>query len=85
VDRIDRQNYCGEVYDFTIPGDHTLWADGVLVHNCEPCITADSGTMLSPQDAVLLGPPNPDCQGGDFCRCTLVWVLSDDPAAFAAV
>lgn len=54
-------------------------------NSCEPCVSADTGTMLAPQDAVLLGPPNPSCDGGDFCRCTLVWVLSDDPAALAAV
>lgn len=49
--------------------------------SCDPCIEADTGEMLSPSDAVALGPPNPNCLGGEFCRCTLVWVLSDDPAA----
>ena len=53
--------------------------------SCDPCVTADDGTLLSPDDAVALGPPNPDCEGGDKCRCTIVWVLSDDPAALSAV
>ena len=48
---------------------------------CDPCIAADTGAVLPPDEALALGPPNPDCAGGDRCRCMLVWVLSDDPAA----
>jgi 8-oxo-dGTP pyrophosphatase MutT (NUDIX family) len=53
--------------------------------SCDPCIEDDTGELLAPSDAVALGPPNPDCLGGDFCRCTIIWVLSDDPAALASV
>jgi hypothetical protein len=52
--------------------------------SCDPCITADNGVLLSPQEAVALGPPNPYCAGQDRCRCALVWVLSPDPAALQA-
>lgn len=85
VDAIDAQPYAGEVYDFAIPDDHTLWAQGLLVHNCDECARADDGRLLKPGDAIALGPPNPLCAGQDFCRCALVWVLSDDAAALQAV
>ena len=52
---------------------------------CDPCGTADDGTLLSPDEAVAIGPPNPNCAGGDKCRCALVWVMSDDPAALQAM
>ena len=51
---------------------------------CGACEKADDGTLLSIDDAVTLGPPNPDCDGADRCRCMLLWVLSSDPAALAA-
>lgn len=25
------------VYDFTVPGDHSFVAGGIVVHNCGPC------------------------------------------------
>lgn len=50
-------------------------------NTCGECEKADDGTLLSPDAALALGPPNPDCDGGDRCRCMLVWVLSNDPAA----
>ena len=52
--------------------------------SCDPCVAADTGQMLTPEAAVALGPPNPDCKGADYCRCALIWVLSNDPSALAA-
>jgi hypothetical protein len=49
--------------------------------SCDPCVASDDGKLLSPDEAITLGPPNPNCLGGDYCRCMLVWVLSSDPAA----
>ncbi len=53
--------------------------------SCDECVKADDGKLLSPDEAVALGPPNPLCAGQDRCRCALVWVLSSDPAALATV
>lgn len=52
--------------------------------SCDSCIAADTGDVLSPEDALALGPPNPECDGQERCRCMLVWVLSSDPAAMQA-
>ena len=41
VAHIESEPYSGEVYDFTIPGDETFWAERVLVHNCQPCAAID--------------------------------------------
>lgn len=53
--------------------------------SCDPCIDADTGDILSPEEAVGLGPPNPDCEGGEYCRCAIVWTVSTDPAAMSMV
>jgi hypothetical protein len=37
VTRVDQALYDGTVYDFTIPGDHSFVAGGIVVHNCGPC------------------------------------------------
>lgn len=51
--------------------------------SCDQCQIADDGIVRSLDDPVLqaIDPPNPLCAGGDFCRCMIVWVLADDPAA----
>lgn len=72
--------YSGEVYDFTIPGDHTFWAEGVLVHNCGPCRQVDGrwlGNAEPGLDMVQRSYPNGgyvDCEGGVRCRGTVVSV-----------
>lgn len=50
---------------------------------CDQCQIADDGIVRALDDPVLLSiePPNPLCAGGDFCRCMIVYVLADDPAA----
>lgn len=50
---------------------------------CDQCQIADDGIVRSLDDPVLqaIDPPNPLCAGGDFCRCMIVYVLADDPAA----
>jgi hypothetical protein len=53
--------------------------------SCDACIAADTGDILPVADAMALGPPNPDCEGGDFCRCLILWVLSGDAAALQGI
>lgn len=48
---------------------------------CDECEASDTGDLVSLDQAQLLGPPNPQCAGGDRCRCMLVYVTSDDPTA----
>lgn len=53
--------------------------------SCDPCIAADTGDVLAMDQALALGPPNPNCEGQDRCRCLILWVLSSDPAAIQAI
>jgi hypothetical protein len=39
---------------------------------CEPCAAEDGQTANSEDD--LQPTPNPDCLGGDYCRCFHVWI-----------
>jgi hypothetical protein len=39
---------------------------------CEPCAAEDGQTANSEDD--LQPAPNPDCLGGDWCRCFHVWI-----------
>jgi hypothetical protein len=50
---------------------------------CTYCQIADDGIVRPIDDPILQAtmPPNPECEGGDFCRCMLAYVLADDPAA----
>jgi hypothetical protein len=47
-------------------------------NTCDDCETADTGDLVSLDD--MIETPNPDCQGGDRCRCMNVFLMSDDPA-----
>lgn len=50
---------------------------------CSYCQIADDGVVRTLDDPILQAsmPPNPECEGGDYCRCMLAFVLADDPAA----
>jgi hypothetical protein len=53
-------------------------------NTCVHCGGEDDGVLLS-MPVVLANPlPDPDCAGGDRCRCTYVFVSGRDPAAVAA-
>lgn len=39
---------------------------------CEPCASQDGDTAQS--EDYLTPAPNPDCAGGDWCRCFHVWI-----------
>lgn len=41
---------------------------------CGYCEGADDGVEREPEDPALQV-PNPECDGGEFCRCMVVWVL----------
>ena len=47
-------------------------------NTCDDCETADTGDITTLDD--MTETPNPDCQGGDRCRCMNVYLMSDDPA-----
>ena len=86
VTDVKRVEHTGLVYDFTIPGDETFVAGGVLVHNCEPCAAVD-GTQYATMDDALVDYPGGGiyraCDGGDRCRGTLVAIFSteDNPTS----
>jgi phage gp29-like protein len=49
---------------------------------CDPCGQADGDEGATPDD--LQAVPNPDCDGGDKCRCVHVFVFSDEGTEEAA-
>lgn len=83
---IEREQYAGDVYDFTIPGDETFWAEGVLVHNCKPCREVDGTRYTTLPDARTAYPTGGyvSCLGGSRCRGTLVTVWPQDSEQAAA-
>lgn len=83
---IEREQYIGEVYDFTVPEDETFWAEGVLVHNCTPCREVD-GTEYTDLAAARAAYPvggYMGCLGGSRCRGTLVTVWGEPDGEAAA-
>lgn len=46
------------------------------INTCEACAAADGEEGATPED--IPGVPNPDCDGGDRCRCVHVFVFSDE-------
>lgn len=47
--------------------DHTEYSAILDANTCGPCADADGETAVDPLD--LPAAPNPDCEGGDRCRC----------------
>ncbi len=45
-------------------------------NTCEACAGADGEEGATPED--ITDVPNPDCDGGDKCRCVHVYVFSDE-------
>lgn len=50
---------------------------------CDSCFAADDGMERDPDDPALQV-PNPECSGGEYCRCTVVWVLAGENGALVA-
>lgn len=46
------------------------------INTCENCAAADGEEGATPED--ITDVPNPDCDGGDKCRCVHVFVFSDE-------
>jgi len=77
---IERDPYAGNVYDFTVPGDETFWAEGVLVHNCAPCRAVNGRWLGNVSDMAqverMYGAAGyVDCIGaqhGNSCRGTVI-------------
>lgn len=65
-----------DVFDLSLAEGHTFFADGVLVHNCGPCLQAE-GTFLPGEGSM----PGDVCKGRGRCRCTRELVM--DAAAYA--
>jgi HK97 family phage portal protein len=82
--QVRQSPYTGIVYDFTIPGDETFWAEGVLVHNCKPCQGIDGEFIGNTADENIndaldaLYPTGGyiDCAGKDRCRGTVIAAYS---------
>lgn len=87
ISAVGRERYTGPVYDLTVLGDETFFADGVLVHNCHNCRLIDStrfGSLDEAMSAYGSGGYNA-CSGGGRCRGRLITVWEvDTTAAFTA-
>lgn len=46
------------------------------INSCENCKAADGQTGRTPAEITAV--PNPDCDGGDKCRCVHVFVFADE-------
>jgi hypothetical protein len=46
------------------------------LNTCEACASADGQSGPTPDD--IPDTPNPDCDGGDKCRCVQVFVFNDE-------
>ena len=69
VASVERLAYAGRVYDLRTDA-HTFVAEGILVHNCDPCGAADGEEFeVGTDDYDSHMPPYQDCDGGDNCRC----------------
>jgi hypothetical protein len=53
-----------------------IYAAILDINTCEACADADGEEGATPDD--IPGAPNPDCDGGDRCRCVHVYVFSDE-------
>lgn len=51
------------------------------INSCEHCVAADGTEGDTPDD--IDDVPNPDCDGGDKCRCVHVFVFADEGAKAA--
>lgn len=82
VTTVERRAHRGLVFDFAVPGDGTFWAEGVLVHNCEPCArvngkwigNTDDPDITAKVEAVYPNGNYRDCEGGVRCRGQVVAV-----------
>lgn len=68
VQRVEILDKEEEVWDLTISGDHTFFAEGVLVHNCYGC-----GRQYTSADYIdlILGKPIKDFLESKFDKKTL--------------
>jgi hypothetical protein len=74
--------YRGLVYDFTVPGDETFFAEGVLVHNCKNCREINGRWIGNTSDGVAMAEVERlypqggyvDCLGRSRCRGTVTGI-----------
>lgn len=62
-------------------GDEILGARYTAIldkNTCGPCAEADDGVLRALDDPLLKPAPNPDCEGGDRCRCIWVYQLRSE-------
>lgn len=84
VRRVEHYPYAGIVYDITLDAGHTFFADGILVHNCDPCSDADGVSVeFGSSEYARLKPPYRECDsaaapGGNRCRCQFVFTLKTE-------
>lgn len=77
---VDSEDYGGFVFDFTIDGEHSFFANEMLVHNCSPCVKVDGTTYESMTDARKDYPSGlyRNCLGGPRCRGTIVCIFKSE-------
>jgi hypothetical protein len=62
-------------------GDEILGARYTAIldkNTCSECASADDGVLRALDDPLLKPAPNPDCAGGDRCRCIWVYQLRSE-------
>ncbi len=78
VTLVETVAYDGTVYDLVLESEHTFFANGMLVHNCEECHDVDGEVMDFGSDRQEeLHPPYVKCLGEDRCRCQQIALLSN--------
>jgi hypothetical protein len=80
VHNVAVNSYEGKVYDVSLEDGHDFYAEGMVVHNCPNCLTADKTMSPFPAGYPHPVPGSPWCRGGGACRCWLTF--SFDPEAF---
>lgn len=73
------ESYSGPVYDFSLSPDRSYFAEGLLVHNCDPCAAIDGTVFDSLEEAseAYAGGGYVDCEGGPNCRGVIVAVYAE--------
>ena len=77
--RIEALDLEQDAHDLTVAFDHSFVANGVVVHNCQPCAQADGIEFAYGSDEYWRYlPPYQDCNGRGRCRCVQIILPATD-------
>jgi len=66
------------VYDITLARGHNFYAEGIVVHNCSPCLNADMSGPYLPENVPT---PGVVCVANGWCRCVIEFERAPEIAA----